>query len=167
MKLTKYLITIFLFFTLLFSANATPFYTKDLQMFQVNSASQPLPFFAYQKTDGTKIAPDNVKKNDTRSTPTNTEPKQSNSIKKIWEGTDGLLNVEADIADDKDEVKIVVYNMLGKEVRKVFQGIPAEKNAEGHYLFNSQTNINLPKNVYILVIQGTTFKIADRFVIAR
>jgi hypothetical protein len=57
--------------------------------------------------------------------------------------------------------------MLGKEVRVVYQGLAKDKNDDGYYIFTSQNPINLPKNVYILVIQGETFKIADRFIIAK
>lgn len=57
--------------------------------------------------------------------------------------------------------------MLGKEMRKIFEGIPNEKNEEGYYIFTSDTPVNLPKNIYILVIQGLTFKIADKFVVTK
>jgi len=94
-----------------------------------------------------------------------TQPK--NKIKEIREESDGILNVVAEIEDDKAEIKILIFNMLGKEVRKIFQGIPTEKNEDGYYIFTTEKPLNLPKNAYILVIQGNTFRIADRFIVAR
>jgi hypothetical protein len=119
--------------------------------------------------DGTKVVSNNHKKREGQVV--NAQPKNNeqpkNSIKKIFEENDGTLNVVVELVDDKSEVKISVFNMLGKEVKKIYQGLPSEKNDDGYYVFDSQTPLNLPKNVYILVVQGNTFKIADRFIIAR
>ncbi|MPN21696.1 hypothetical protein SDC9_169076 [bioreactor metagenome] len=119
---------------------------------------------ARSKVDGTKIVNSNTKKQEVVS---NADTQTKNAIKKIWEGNDGLLNVMVELADDKYEVKINVYNLLGKEVKKIYQGLPPNKNNEGYYVFTSQTQLNLPKNVYILVIQGSGFRIADRFIVAK
>ncbi|MCL2039597.1 MAG: hypothetical protein FWG85_04110 [Bacteroidetes bacterium] len=91
----------------------------------------------------------------------------TNKIIKIWIESDGILNATAEIKDSKEELKISVYNMLGKEVFKVYQGMPLKKDEDGNYKFVSSSPINLFNNVYILVIEGTSYKIADKFIISR
>lgn len=91
----------------------------------------------------------------------------TNKIIKIWIENDGLLNTTAEIKDNKEEVKISVFNMLGKEVFRVYQGFPLKKDDEGNYKFTSSTPVNLFNNVYILVIESRSYKIADKFIISR
>jgi hypothetical protein len=122
------------------------------------------------KVDGTKVVNNNSKKNGVTNLNAENQFKSEltkNSIKKIWEGNDGFLNVVAELSDAQSEVKITIYNMLGKEVKKVYSGLPEEKDEDGYYIFTSQAPLNLPKNIYILVIQGNTFKVADKFIIAK
>ncbi len=90
-----------------------------------------------------------------------------NKIIKIWENNSGILNVIANLEDGKKSIKINVYNMLGKEVKKIFSGIPVNKNSNGEYYFSSETALELPRGVYILVIQGAEFRIAEKFILTK
>lgn len=90
-----------------------------------------------------------------------------NKIKKIWENSSGVLNVTANLIDTNIAVKINAYNMLGKKVAEVFSGIPSNKNGDGEYHFTSDTATNLPKGVYVLVIQSSRFRIAEKFIITK
>ena len=109
------------------------------------------------------------KSNSTKLTANKNDEKihQTNKIVKIWIGSDGILNATAEIHDNKEEVKIFIYNLLGKELNKIYDGLPTEKDNEGYYKFTSSTPINLPFNIYILVMQGTSYKIADKFIISK
>ena len=113
---------------------------------------------AASKLIGTKLVNSN----------TNDDKKhQTNKIVRIWLGSDGLINATAEIKDDKEEVKIFIYNLLGKEISKIYDGLPNEKDEDGNYKFTSQSPLNLPNNIYILVIRGTSYKIADKFIISK
>ena len=90
-----------------------------------------------------------------------------NKIVKIWIENDWIVNATAEIKDNKEEIKVSIYNLLGKELHKIYEGQPKEKDEDGNYKFTSQTPINLPNNVYILVIQGINYKIADKFIVSK
>lgn len=90
-----------------------------------------------------------------------------NKIKKIWENSSGVLNVTANLIDTNIVVKINAYNMLGKKVAEIFSGVPSNKNGDGEYHFTSDTATNLPKGVYVLVIQSSRFRIAEKFIITK
>lgn len=90
-----------------------------------------------------------------------------NKIKKIWENSSGILNVTANLIDTNIVVKINAYNMLGKKVAEVFSGTPTTRNGDGEYHFTSDTATNLPKGVYVLVIQSSQFRIAEKFIITQ
>jgi hypothetical protein len=115
------------------------------------------------KANGTKV----VSNNDNKKQETNPDSIKKNSIKKIWESSDGFLNVAVELADEKSEIKLTVLNLLGKEIAKIYQGQPETKNDEGHFVFTSKTQLNLPKSIYVLILQGNTFKVADKFIITK
>ena len=90
-----------------------------------------------------------------------------NKIVKIWENNSGVLNITAKLNDNKKNIKVIVYNMLGKEVSILFNGVPVNKNSDGDYYFVSDTSLELPRGVYILVIQGIDFRIAEKFILTK
>jgi len=147
------------------NANVSAFNSKHLGVPTVNNTKLELQqIIAPANPIGTKVVSNhNEKKREADAI----KPQAANKIREVREEFDGRLNIVAEIVDDKAEIKILIFNMLGKEVRKIFQGVPTEKNDDGYYVFTSEKPLNLPKNAYILVIQGNTFRIADRFIIAR
>ena len=158
-------ISLILFLNIIFTDVAvSAFNSKHLYALTVNNSKPELrQIIANSNPDGMKIVSNNSKKREVQVA--ETQPK--NSIKNIFEGDDGILNISLELIDEKTEVKISVFNMLGKEVRKIYQGLPLEKDDEGYFIFASKAPLNLPKNVYILVVQGNTFRIADRFVVTK
>ncbi len=91
----------------------------------------------------------------------------SNKITKIWESPSGILNVTAKLIDTNIVIDINAYNMLGKKVAEVFSGKPINKNGDGEYYFVSDNTTNLPKGVYVLVIQSNKFRVAEKFVLTK
>ncbi len=59
-------------------------------------------------------------------------------------------------------IKIYVYNLLGKKVLDVFEGKP--KSNETVYEIDKN---RLPKGVFLLVVIGQTFRIREKIVVAR
>ena len=159
-----------IFFTVLTKTNVSALNINHLFFQNINTNSSPIPIITNNHpvitkeiSAGTKFA--NVFTNSNNNTKKREEPaKKKNKIVEIIEDNNGILNIVAEIEDAKSEIKITIFNMLGKEVRKVFQGIPTEKNDDRQYVFTSKNPLNLPKNVYILVIQGDTFRIAEKFI---
>jgi len=86
---------------------------------------------------------------------------RTNSIINIWNNND-IYNVRINIRDKDSEVEIGVFNMLGKEVMKVFKGIVG--NNEAIYEFNAD---KLPNGVYLCVLQGRNFRDVEKFVVSR
>ena len=158
---------IYIVFWSILSSNITinAFNSKMLEGFNVINTKSEFQQIIARNNDGIKVVSNNQKKREGEVANVETQPK--NSIKKIFEESDGTLNVIVELLDNKSEVRISVFNMLGKEVRKIYKGLPHKKNDDGHYVFASEAPLNLPKNVYILVVQGNAFKIADRFILAR
>ena len=92
---------------------------------------------------------------------------QNNKIVKIWEVNEGVLNIAVALSDTQSVIKIAVYNMLGKEIKKIFTGLPTNKNEDGNYIFSSETALNVPKGVYIIVVQGAQFRIAEKYIFTK
>ncbi len=120
--------------------------------------------FSTDKSNGTKVATTSKKQNMQVAKPDTTN---SNKIVKVWEDSEGILNVLAELADAQSEVKLSIFNMLGKEVKRIYSGVPPKKNEDGHHYFSSETALNVPKSVYILVIQGSNFRIAEKFIVTK
>jgi hypothetical protein len=137
------------------------------QLDYASNAHLPIQFIqqTQSKTDGTKVVNNNHRKQDGQVP--NPDVHTKNSIKKVWENNDGLLNVTAELVDEKSEVKLYVCNLLGKKVAEIYQGLPTSKNNDGHFVFTSHTQLNLPKSVYIVVLQGNTFKLAEKFIVTK
>jgi hypothetical protein len=132
---------------------------------QYADATTNITLFAQDKSNGIQIA---AQSKTTTPAPVKDSVVQveKNAIKTVWIGGDNYLNVEAELVE-KCEVKISIYNMLGKEILKVYQGTPDEKNEKGYYTFKSQQQIALSKNVYVVVMQSNTFRIAEKIIVAQ
>lgn len=84
----------------------------------------------------------------------------NNRILQVWT-TANELNVKVQVSDKKKQINITVYNMLGKEVIKVYEGY--------HYRDEDAytSNINLPNGIYICVLRGNGFKNAEKFIVSK
>jgi len=68
--------------------------------------------------------------------------------------------------DDKDQkINISIYNLLGKKVMDVFDGIPASDSngCSTHFI---QGN-NLPNGIYLCVVLGKNFRLREKFYVKR
>jgi hypothetical protein len=85
-----------------------------------------------------------------------------NRIVGIREGGD-VYRLILDVGADQHNISINAFNLLGKKVLEVYQG--AEKRGIGkEYLLNVGS---LPNGIYICVVQGDNFRLAEKFIISR
>jgi len=84
----------------------------------------------------------------------------SNKILQVW-ATSTDLNVKVQVSDKNKQINITVYNMLGKEIVKVFEGLHVRESDP--YI----VNINMPNGIYICVLRGDGFRHAEKFIISR
>ncbi len=155
------IIFIFSGYTVLIANNQI--YLNDLKYF-ISTVSN---YNTYNNiSSGTKLVANNSKKQNTNYF-SKSDSVQNNRIKKIWESSDGILNIAVTLSDTQSTIKIAVYNMLGKELKKIFTGLPTIKNDDGDYVFSSETALNVPKGVYIIVVQGSQFRIAEKYIFTK
>ncbi|GAB1372956.1 hypothetical protein MASR1M45_30200 [Candidatus Kapaibacterium sp.] len=91
----------------------------------------------------------------------NADTVTNNKITSVWYTTTEL-NVKIIQVLKQQEITIIVYNMLGKEILEVFKGTTGN-NAEETYSKSS----NLPNGIYICVMQGKSFRSSEKFIISR
>ncbi len=84
----------------------------------------------------------------------------SNKVLQVW-ATSTDLNVKIQVSDKNKQINITVYNMLGKEIVKVFEGLHVRENDP------YTVNINMPNGIYICVLRGDGFRNAEKFIISR
>ncbi len=130
-------------------------------------ATFSLLFIAYSHSQspkspnhGTKIA-NNSRSETLVSGKVENDTVKTNSIINIWNSND-IYNVKINVRDKDAEIDIGVFNMLGKEVMKVFKGIT--RNNEAIYEFNAD---KLPNGVYLCVLQGRNFRDVEKFIVSR
>lgn len=86
----------------------------------------------------------------------------NNKISKIWSSKAGQYTVELELSDYSVDIRLSVFNMLGKEVMEIHDG-PA-KSRGLPYTFEPVT---LPNGIYICVLQGHNFKDGEKFIVSR
>lgn len=86
---------------------------------------------------------------------------KTNSIINIWNSNE-IYNVRVHVRDKDSEIDIGIFNMLGKEVMKVYKGVVG--NNEAIYEFNAD---KLPNGVYLCVLQGRNFRDVEKFIVSR
>lgn len=69
-----------------------------------------------------------------------------------------------ELKDYSRPISISVFNLLGKKVLDVYEGIPKFKNADSPYEIES---FQLPNGIYICVVQGENFKLNGKFYVSR
>ncbi|RMF32734.1 MAG: T9SS C-terminal target domain-containing protein [Chlorobiota bacterium] len=75
-----------------------------------------------------------------------------------------LLTVRLDLADTQSWMEISLYNMLGKRVKEIYRG-PAQ--ADDSYRDFTTTLSELPNGLYIVSVQGSSIRLADKVFISR
>lgn len=80
----------------------------------------------------------------------------------IREGGD-TFRLLLDLGEDQHNISINAFNLLGKKVTEIYQG-PEKAGRGKDYTFNVG---GLPNGIYICVVQGDNFRLAEKFVISR
>jgi len=88
--------------------------------------------------------------------------KREDKIVSINEINDQFV-VKIELINYDQEVNLIVYNMLGKQVLDIFHGYP-HKDPDYPYSFRSSI---LPNGIYFVVFQGRNFRKARKFIVAR
>lgn len=86
-----------------------------------------------------------------------------NRIVSIRENNSGLYQLELDISENQQNLQIGIFNLLGKRVLDVHQG--AEYAGRSRmYDMNVQS---IPNGIYVCIVQGDNFRLAEKFYISR
>jgi len=75
-----------------------------------------------------------------------------------------LLTVRLDLAESQSWMEISLFNMLGKRVKEIYRG-PAQ--ADDTVRDYSATLSELPNGLYIVSVQGSNIRLADKVFITR
>ena len=69
--------------------------------------------------------------------------------------------VKVNLKDKDSEIRLSVFNILGKEVFEIHNGKPINGN---EYEFLSS---NLPNGIYLCILTGRNFRDAAKFIVSR
>lgn len=86
---------------------------------------------------------------------------RGNFIAKLY-GNNEIYNVQLQLDDDSANIKLVVFNMLGNLVKKIYEGKANDSSFE--YVFDVST---LPNGIYLCILEGQNFRDAKKFIISR
>lgn len=86
---------------------------------------------------------------------------RENRIQSIRETPEGYVIV-IELAAEQNRLDIGVYNLLGKRIVTVYQG----RAAAGVREYPIPTS-GLPNGIYICIVQGDGFRLAQKFVLSR
>lgn len=135
----------------------------------LNNSDRPKSFLQiiFQLKDsntGTKIAPkkDAVKPKSYLNAVNEDTTKKENKITSVRESSDKIL-LYIDLIDYDQKIQISVFNLLGKKVLDVFEGMPYKDPDYAYEISKS----NLPNGVYLFIVLGKNFKLREKFVISR
>lgn len=95
------------------------------------------------------------------SSKTEDEVPKENKIDKLWMSSEDKFTVKLELIDKESEIKLSVFNILGKEVFEIHDGKP---NSSNEYEFLSS---NLPNGIYLCILNGRNFRDAEKFIISR
>ncbi len=84
----------------------------------------------------------------------------TNQILQVWYSSTELF-VKVKVVDKNKNISLTVYNMLGKELIQIFEGVHTRD--ENPYI----VRYSLPNGIYICVLQGESFRDAEKFIISR
>lgn len=86
---------------------------------------------------------------------------KENKIKSVWIDKDNL-NAEVSLIDIDQKINISVYNLLGKKVFDIFDGLPQDERAV--YV---KPAVSIPNGVYLCVVLGKNFRLREKFIVSR
>jgi hypothetical protein len=88
---------------------------------------------------------------------------RNNRIIGIREHSGGIYQLELDISDNQQNLSIGIYNLLGKKVVDVHQG---SEFAGRSKMFDINVQ-GIPNGIYMCIVQGDNFRLAEKFYVSR
>ena len=88
---------------------------------------------------------------------------KNNRILGIRENSGGMYQLEIDLAENQQNLSIGVYNLLGKKVIDVNQGTEYAGKSK---MFDLNVQ-GIPNGIYMCIVQGDNFRLAEKFYISR
>ncbi len=88
---------------------------------------------------------------------------RNNRIIGIREHSGGIYQLELDVSDNQQNLSIGIYNLLGKRVIDVHQG---SEFAGRSKMFDINVQ-GIPNGIYMCIVQGDNFRLAEKFYVSR
>ncbi len=88
---------------------------------------------------------------------------KNNRIIGIREHSGGVYQLELDLADNQQNLTVGIYNLLGKRVIDVHQG---SEFAGRSKMFDINVQ-GVPNGIYMCIVQGDNFRLAEKFYVSR
>ncbi len=88
---------------------------------------------------------------------------EAKNLVKVWENSSNDVVISLKLKEPNQRIKISVWNMLGKNVIDDFDG--EYKNLESEHIIKNSNN--LPKGVYLIIVQGEKVRLDSKFIISR
>lgn len=168
-KLTIILLILFAYHFCDISSNLLYSKVSVNEIIFLNNSDRPKSFLEiiFQLKDsntGTKIAQkkDAVKQKSYLNSVNEDTTKKENKITSVRESSDKIF-LYIDLIDYDQKIQISVFNLLGKKVLDVFEGMPYKDPDYAYEISKS----NLPNGVYLFIVLGKNFKLREKFVISR
>lgn len=86
----------------------------------------------------------------------------NNRIDRIWSPNNFDYHIKIKLENYDQQINLSVYNMLGKKVEEVHDGVAMSEDFE--YIVKSAS---IPNGIYICILQGNNFKDAEKFIVSR
>lgn len=88
---------------------------------------------------------------------------KSNRILAIRESEKGdKIQIYTQIENKEQNIKITIYNLLGKKVMELYEGPPKDSNQPYEL-----TTSDFPKGIFLIVISGDNFRLREKLIISR
>lgn len=85
-----------------------------------------------------------------------------NKISKIWNDNQNF-RIKLYITQYKDQsIRLSLYNLLGKEVKVIYEGVPLDNDYEYTFPY-----LDLPNGVYLCVLNGHFYRDTKKIVISK
>lgn len=94
---------------------------------------------------------------------TSIDTSRNSRIIGIREHSGGIYQLELDISDNQQNLSIGIYNLLGKKVLDVHQG---SEFAGKSKMFDINVQ-GIPNGIYMCIVQGDNFRLAEKFYVSR
>lgn len=88
---------------------------------------------------------------------------KNNRIIGIREHSGGIYQLELDLSENQQNLTVGIYNLLGKRVIDVHQG---SEFAGKSKMFDINVQ-GVPNGIYMCIVQGDNFRLAEKFYVSR